>query len=89
MGHCYKSFACAAYPKKWLRIVSPDRIKRGPDFNRAERLINWEGLNPCGVVSDTLSLILLIVLSTQYQGINFNTLCSQYFSGHQKFNSKL
>ncbi len=42
-----------------------------------------------GAVSDTLSLILLIVLSTQYQGINFNTLYSRYFSGYQKFNSKL
>jgi len=25
-------------------------LKRGPDFNRAERLNLWEGLNPCGVV---------------------------------------
>ena len=24
-------------------------LKRGPDFNRAERLNLWEGLNPCGV----------------------------------------
>jgi len=23
-------------------------LKRGPDFNRAERLNLWEGLNPCG-----------------------------------------
>ncbi len=23
-------------------------LKRGPDFNRAERLNLWEGYNPCG-----------------------------------------
>ncbi len=44
--------------------------KRGPDFNRAERLNLWEGLSPCGVegsrtpVQTTLPLIfyMLIVL---------------------------
>ena len=25
-----------------------EELKRGPDFNRAERLSNWERLTPCG-----------------------------------------
>jgi hypothetical protein len=33
-----------------IEKVGGEGLKRGPDFNRAERLNLWEGLNPCGAV---------------------------------------
>jgi len=33
-----------------------EELKRGPDFNRAERLSNWERLTPCGAVLDSTGL---------------------------------
>jgi hypothetical protein len=51
--HLIKSLVCAAYQKNRLKSVGGEGLKRGPDFNRAERLNLWEGLNPCGAVLDT------------------------------------